>query len=244
MGLFHHGDIDRDVRTATECIGIKPPEIQIGLCLLECIAAAMHHLGDKALKLCEHGGGTEQEHAAVPGETAAGEKLLSGAFVGLFNETGNRTGAQDVGAECVACLDIAVARFRGVWDDPECHQPPCFCSGSAGVDSLSKALPVANDMVCRQDEQQGIFATGQRLEGCDCDRRSCVSTHWLQQDGSRCHPDLPHLFGHDEAVVVIADQQRSAQALQSLKTLVCLLQKGVVAGRIAQRPVLLRIARA
>jgi hypothetical protein len=81
---------------------------------------------------------------------------------------------------------------------------------------------------------------GQGLQGRHRYRRCGVAAHGLQQDARRLHADLPHLLGHDEAMVFVADQQRGMQPVDPLQTLNGLLQQGFVRGA-RQGPVLLGV---
>ena len=68
-------------------------------------------------------------------------------------------------------------------------------------------------MVGRQQEQQGVrvlFGDDQGRDGC---RGGRVAADRLQRDGERSHGDFAQLLGDDEAVLVIADHQRSRETL-------------------------------
>ena len=96
-------------------------------------------------------------------------------------------------------------------------------------------------MILRQRQQQRVVALGCGLQSRHRHRRRGVAADRLQQDPRQLHADLAHLLGHDEAVALVADQQRRRQAGQPLQPLLRLVQQGLltVAG---QRPVLLGVA--
>ena len=79
-------------------------------------------------------------------------------------------------------------------------------------------------MVGGEYQQQRIFATGCGLECGHGHGRGRVAPHGLQQDRAGLNVDLAHLLGHDETVVVVADQQRRRQIVESLQPLLGLLQ--------------------
>jgi hypothetical protein len=62
-------------------------------------------------------------------------------------------------------------------------------------------------MIGSQDEQEGVITLRCRLKRGDGHRRSGVASHRFEQDRARFYIDLAHLLGHDEAVVLVADQQ-------------------------------------
>ena len=79
------------------------------------------------------------------------------------------------------------------------------------------------------------------LKCCHGHCRSSVAAHRLQQDCARFHIDLAHLLRHDEAVILVADQQGISKRFNSRQALLGLLQEGVVTVA-SERPILLWIA--
>ena len=98
-------------------------------------------------------------------------------------------------------------------------------------------------MVGRQYQQQRVLPPSCGLQCCHSDRRRRVPPHRLQQDGVGFNADLPHLLGHDEAMVLIADQQRCLEAIETLQPLLGLLHQGGIT-LPAEGPVLLWVTRA
>ena len=96
-------------------------------------------------------------------------------------------------------------------------------------------------MVGGEHQQQRVIAAGGGLQGGHGYGGGGVTAHGLQQDAGRFDADLAHLLGHDEAVVLVADQQGRRQMRQPLQPLLGLLQQGGVAVA-GQGPVLLGIA--
>ena len=122
-------------------------------------------------------------------------------------------------------FDVAVAGFRGRRHDAEGHQSSRFGGFAAGVDGLAELGGIADQVIRRQHQQQGVLAVGRGLQCGHRHRRGGVAAHRFQQDRIGLHADLPHLFSHDEAVVFIADQQGSCKGVQALKPLLGLLQQ-------------------
>ena len=120
---------------------------------------------------------------------------------------------------------MAVVGFRGRWHDPEGHQAPRLGGLAAGLDGLAELGGIADQMVCCQHQQQWVIAARGGLECGHRYRWGGVAAHRFQKDGVGLDPDLAHLFGHDEAVVFVADQQGSCKGIEALESLLGLLQQ-------------------
>ena len=120
-------------------------------------------------------------------------------------------------------FDVAVARFRRCGHDAEGHQPAGLRFRAPGVDGGAEVGGITDHMVGGEHQQQRVLTTGCGLECGDGHGRSRVAPHGLQQDRAGLLADLAHLLGHDEAVVVVADQQGRRQVVESLQPLLGLL---------------------
>jgi len=78
--------------------------------------------------------------------------------------------------------------------------------GHAGGHGGAEGGSVADHVVGGEHQQQRIVAAGGNLQGGDGHGGCGIAAHRLQQDAGRLHADLAHLLGHDEAVVLVADQ--------------------------------------
>ena len=241
-GALHHGHVDGHIRAGGEGGGLEAQEVEVGRVLLQGGSAGAQHLRGQALQLRQDGAGAKQEHAAVPGEAAGGEELLGGGPIRLLDEAGDRhrRGRGVPGGEGFGGLDVAVARFRRRWHDAEGHQLAGQGGGHAGGHRGPEALGIANHMVGGEHQQQGVGAAGGGLQGGHRHGRGGVAAARFEQDRRRLGADLAHLLGHDEAVVLVADQQGRRQMRQPLQPLLGLLQQGGVAVA-GQGPVLLGI---
>jgi len=124
---------------------------------------------------------------------------------------------------------------------PKVTSWPASAGGAAGFDGGAKTGSVADHVVGGEHEQQGVSPKAVGMEGRHRDRRSRVAADRLQQDSRRFHTDLAHLLGHDEAVALVADQQRRRQIAEALQPLLRLLQQRVLAFT-GQGPILLGVA--
>ena len=238
VGFFHHGHIEGHIGTVGEGLPLQPQEFEVRAVLVEGGAAGAHHLRRQALQLREDGAGAEEEHAAVPGEAAGGEEGLGGGQIGLLHEAGDRH--RRGGIEGLGGLDIAIARFRRRGHDAEGHQPTGLGGRDTGGHGGAEALGAVDHMVGRQDQQQGIGAAGGGLQGGDRHGGGGVAAEGFEEDAGRLHANLAQLLGHDEAVILVADQQGGRQLRQALQPQLGLLQQGVIA-LAGQGPVLLGI---
>ena len=113
-------------------------EFQVSCVLLKSRPAAAHNFRGQSFQFRQHGAGTEQEHAAVPGEVAGGE-LFCG-MIGLHKRLIGTSSITD--RKRFAGLDVAVAGFWGRWHDAKGHQASFFSGFVAGV--LAKLVRIAD----------------------------------------------------------------------------------------------------
>jgi hypothetical protein len=102
---------------------------------------------------------------------------------------------------------------------PKVTSRPASAAGRPSGNGGAELFGVADQMVRRQHQQEGVITIGGGLQ---CGHGHCwsgVASHWLQQDRVGFNAQLAHLLRHDEAVVFIADQQWSRQCLQPLESL-------------------------
>ena len=205
LGALHHGHVEGHVGAVGKGFLAQAQEFQISGFLFEGGTAGTHHLGGKPLQLGEHRAGLEQKHAAVPGETAAGEEGFGGGAVGFFDKAGNRHRARGP-HQGLGRFDVAITRFRGIGHDAKGHQLAGFSGRDASGNGGAKGGGIPNHVVGGEHQQQGIVAPGGGLQGGHGHGGCGVAAHGLQQDGGGVSADLSHLLGHDEAVVFVADQ--------------------------------------
>ena len=113
----------------------------------------------------------------------------------------------------MGCFDVAVSGFWRCGHDAKGHQSAGFGGRASRGNGGAELLGVANQMVRRQHQQERVIAVGGGLQCGHGHRWSGVASHRLQQDRVGFNAQLAHLFRHDEAVVLIADQQGSRQSL-------------------------------
>jgi hypothetical protein len=238
--FLHHRHVEGHIRAAGEGFPLQPQEIEVGAVLFQRGAAGAHHLRGQPLQLRQDGTGLEQEHAAVPGEAARCQKRLGGGPIRLLNKAGDRHRCAGPGQGLLG-FDVAIAGLRRAGHDPEGHQLPRLGRRHARRHCLTEGRGVADHVVGRQHQQQWILPLGRGLQGRHRHRWTGVAADGLQQDAGELNADLAHLLGHDEAVVLVADQQRRRKPGQTLQALLGLLQQGffAIAG---QGPVLLGVA--
>ena len=241
LGALHDSHVEGHVGALGKGFFVQAQEFQISGFAFEGGAAGTHHLRGQPFELGEHRAGLEQKHAAVPGEAAAGEEGFGGGAVGLFDKPGNWHRARGP-HQGFGCFDVAIARFRGIGHDAKGHQLAGFSGRDASGDRGAKGGGIPNHVVGGEHQQQRIVAPGGGLQGGHGYGRGGVAADGFQQDGGGVSADLPHLFGHDEAVVFVADQQGRGQAFEPVEPLLGLLQQGFFASA-SEGPILLGITR-
>ena len=93
------------------------------------------------------------------------------------------------------------------------------------LDGVVESFEVGDDVIGRQDEKQGISVVAAQHERGGGRRVPAVG---LQDDGRGCYADLPKLLGHDEAVLVVAHDERRGEAFGVGDAARGFLQQGVV----------------
>ena len=117
----------------------------------------------------------------------------------------------------VAAFDVSVTGGGLDRDDAESHQLAGFGEHLCLPDSVAKGRFIRNFMICRQHQQYRVIVL---LQGLDSGHRYCrcsVSAKWFEDDGQFLEADLACLFGDDEAVFIVADDDRRAvfEAIES-----------------------------
>ena len=207
VGALHDGHVEGHIGAVGKGLALQTPKLQVGALVFQGTATGAHHLGRQTLQLRQDGAGTEQEHATVPGEAPTGQKLFGRGAIGLLHEApdGHRRRCGR-GIEGLRRLDIAVARFRSGGHDPEGDQLAGGGGGNGRLNGGPEPFSPLDHMVSGEHQQQGIVSSGAGLQGRHGHGRRRVPPHGFQQDGRRLHADLPHLLGHNEAMVLVADQ--------------------------------------
>jgi hypothetical protein len=169
-------------------------------------------------ELLEVAAGRQQEHAAVPEIVAALDKGFRARGVGLLHEFRDRT-RRPVAA---GLPDVPVARLGARRYDAERHEAP-FPSGRDRLRyGAAKCREICEHVVGRQHKEERLFrglaiACGVR----ECrergyrDRRRGVAARRLEQDRGRCEAGLAQLLRDQEAVRLVADDERSCHPRQA-----------------------------
>lgn len=96
------------------------------------------------------------------------------------------------------------------------------------LDTGVEPRPVCDDVIRRQNKKQGVLVvTTQHERGDGCGGR-CVPAIGLQDDRLRLYTDLSKLLGHDEPMLVVADDKRCGKARGVGNATGCFLQKGEI----------------
>jgi hypothetical protein len=161
-------------------------------------------------QLLQQGVGAHAEHAAVPQEIAAFQVGLGGGGIGLLDEALDVAGLAAL--DGLACLDVAVARFRAGRPDAEGDQLALGGQRCRFLRLTQELLDRRDQVVGRQHQHDGVG----RNVGRDPVRRSGdgrrrVAPYRLQQVAGRggaagAQRAADFVLG-DEIVVTVGDQQ-------------------------------------
>ena len=112
--------------------------------------------------------------------------------------------------------------------------PPASACRAACLQRAREGGFVGHGLVGRGDDQHRVVAAFERLQGGQGQRRRGVAARGLEQDRGRVEPDLAQLVEHQEAVLLVADDQRrrdvDARRRQAGQALRGLLEQALVAG--------------
>ena len=215
-GLLHDRVVDGVRRACGEGIGIEPYEIGIPDGIGDGRCRALRNLGLVVFEFLEEGSGAEQEHAAVPGEFPAFQVSCGGLGIWFFHELrdlpdalGNRHGT--VGP------DVTVAGLGAVRDDAEGNQVSRQSGLPACPDGCLECRGVRDGMIRRQYQHQQIIGIP-RIHQPFCRRRNgrCgIPAAGFEQYLAVGDPAPAHLFGDEEAVVAVGDDEGRACMVQA-----------------------------
>jgi len=156
--------------------------------------------------------------------------------VWFLDETGQSECAAAIG-QWNALPDIAIAGLRAIRRNAKGHGKPRLCQR----DSLDNGIPehgsIQNHVIRRHHHQYGIVTLALRPECSQRQRRCRIATKGFKQ-GFTLFAKQAHLLGHDEAMVLIANQQRFAEPGNAIQTSHGCLQHRLLAD---QRQKLFRI---
>ena len=163
----------------------------------------------------------KQEIAAVP-EIAIRHVGRGGRCIGLLHERLDRAHGRAV--ELLAGTDVAVAR-RGIGGLDAEGDDPALGGGAGGAPAgFAELVGLADDVVGREHEHEGIAVARGREHGGDRDRGAGIAAHRLEHDVG-LDAALAQLLGHDEAEIRIGDDDRPREQVGVRNALEHLLER-------------------
>ncbi|CRS25503.1 hypothetical protein PAERUG_P48_London_17_VIM_2_01_13_06314 [Pseudomonas aeruginosa] len=190
--------------------------------------AGVVDVGVVLLQFFQVAAGAEQEHAAVPVVAAGGDELAGAGFVGLLDEALHPADAfrqLRIGARA----DVAVAGLGAAGGNAEEHHLALFGGVGGQRQGLLEGALVLDHVVGGKDQQQFVAAFGDQFHRGDGHRRRRVAAEGFEEDRLARQVLCLQLFLDDEAVLLVAHQQRRLHAVEG-QALDGLLEQGVVAG--------------
>ncbi len=122
----------------------------------------------------------------------------------LFHKTLHGEGAGQI-LQGAAALDIAVTGFRRIWGDPKSHQIAALRSRRGTGHSLREFRAVSHNVIRWHDQRDTVGISFSNHQSRDRDGRRRVASGRLQDNAGRGDVGGPHLFGDQEAMFGIAD---------------------------------------
>ena len=205
--VFHHGIIDGVGGTGGELLLAQTAEIEVAVSQAHRRFGGVGHGGLELRQFLQIAGGAEEKHAAVPEVVAAGDKTGRALRIGFFHKSFDLV-ARFAARDGCAATDVAITRFRRRRHDAEGGQRALRGGLERIVDGRMKGRPVFNDVIGRQHQHDGLRVERLQIPGGGGDGRRRVAAHRFEHDGQRFDGDIAHLLGHEETVLVAADQQR------------------------------------
>ena len=178
----------------------------------------------QALQLRFHHRGAEHEHAAVPEIVTLGQVALGGRQVRLFDKGLDMRRAVD---RRRLSADIAVAGFRFGGHHPEGDDLAFVDFRLGRRQGCVEGIGIADDMVCRQHQQDRIIPVRQRRERRGRNGRGGIAGSGFQEDFLRDQIQRTTLFGHDEPMFFVTYNDRRADALALDGQVLDSLQRGL-----------------
>ena len=210
VGRFGHGVVQADVGAGRELVHAQPDEVQIGMSGLHRRTDGRQHLRRVCLQFPDQGAGGEHEHAGIPQMPARGGERAGGGGVGLFHETRQFMHPGQIGQRR-SDLDIAISSFRRGWLHAEGDHAPGPCGGHGSGQRRAQRRQIGDRGIRRHHPQYGIrvFLGYQQRGGGN--GRGAVAAHRLQHDPCAFDPGGAQLFGDQEAVFLVADDNRRGE---------------------------------
>ncbi len=221
--FFHHRIVDRVCRAGGKGDGIETQKVQITLRGGHCPGHALANSGRKTLQGLEVGVGAEEEHAAVPEVLARREVGLRGCAIGLFDEAIENVAARQRSTP----TNVTVAGFCAIRQHAKGDQRSCLSVRNGRRDRLLEAGDSGDDMIRGKHQQQRRrFRAGvaEGVQRCRSNRRCRVAGGRFEQDIG-LQADFEQLFGDQETMVLVADDNRLADSRKPIESAQSVLQQ-------------------
>jgi len=108
-------------------------------------------------------------------------------------------------------LDIAVTGMRAVGLDAERDERARVGCRKPGLDRIQKGASVADHVVGRGEQEQGLFVLARGDQRGDAGRRPGIAAHRLEHDVFRRLADLLELLGDQETMAMIGEHPKGAE---------------------------------
>ena len=165
--------------------------------------------GHQLLAFPEEHRGAKQKHPRVPVERPRCDHLGRAVRIGLFDEPAHIMGAR---RQSIARLDIAKPGRRLERLDAKGHQSPVERGSLGNIESVGIGIIDLDPVVRGKDVNQNIVRFAQRQKTGRCNGRCRVAGNRFKNDSGSLYAHFLRLFGHQEAIEFVGDDDRSVVA--------------------------------
>ncbi len=164
----------------------------------------------KLLQLRQERAGVQDEDAAIPEVATIGEVGFGRGTVGLFEEGIDRE-ATGLASQRGAAADVAIAGVRPGRRDAEENELARCRDGGRPLQGADERLGVLHHVVGRHHGNDRVGGFAQRGQRGDSHRGGGVPRDRLEDDCLGLQGCTRQLLAHQEAVVVVADNDRRGE---------------------------------
>ena len=223
--LLHHGVVDGDVRSLLELRLGEAFETDVFFGMVEGGGRGGEDLRLEAREFVEERLGVQNENAAVPEVVARREILFGRGGVGLFGEAGDRERGALEAVEIAAGFDVAVAGMGARRLDAEQDELAGGCDGCGAGDGVGEPDGIDHRVIRRHDGDHGIRIFARRHQSRHGDGRRGIAGDGLENDRFRWDLHRFEFAPHQEAMIVVTEDDRRLEAFGGGEALKGRLQK-------------------
>lgn len=209
--FLHHSVVDGDVGRACVFGGAETLKADVLRAIVVGLPCSVEDFGGKSLQLVQEGFGVQHEDAGVPEVGPFGQVGTRGRRIGLLGEAVDAIGSgRTVDGGTHAQIAVTGMGFGGL--DSEQDEPSGGGDFGSAVDRVNEIGLVPDDMIGRHDDENGVTPLGDRRQGGNGDCWGGVAGNRFEYDRLWRDAGLLEFFAHQEAMRVVAHEDRIVEA--------------------------------